>query len=339
MLGARRPITITVDAQCAIWTEAIPEWPSGRQVRDERHLRRSPAPASIAARRGLAHGHRGRRGRGSTGDTRDRTGLARLRPARADLPHGALPPRRLRPLEQPMVRRPRAPRLQRHRSRRQRADRPARARRHQRHRVCRHLRAHPALLVRPDGVARQPVVRARHGHQPHRRPHDVRLRRGAGARRDLRAATSPGRHCRGVRDSRFAREPTRRRVPRDRRHGLGGITARATQAGARAPRGRNRADRRHRIDVPHRRLGAVRTVGVDLGPQPLPHRRDRLAPLPGGALGRRALRPRRARRRSSCPARSVATSAGSISTSPGRSSRAHCSPAGASYSPSSPSRC
>ena len=95
-----------------------------------------------------------------------------------------------------MVRRARAARLQRHRTCDQRADRTARARRAERHRVGVPVRAHPALLVRFGRVAREPLVRARHRDQPHRRPHHVRVRCRARARRDLRAATPQSRRRR-----------------------------------------------------------------------------------------------------------------------------------------------
>ena len=149
------------------------------------------------------------------------------------------------------------------------ADRTARARCAERHRVGavmfeRILR----FSFGPRRVARQPLVRARHRHQSHRRAHDVRVRRRARARRDLRAAASPRGHRGRVRGAVLAREPARRLLPRDRRGRVGGRATRATRAGARARVRGARPDRDDRVALPDRRSGAVRTVGADLGPLP-----------------------------------------------------------------------
>ena len=73
----------------------------------------------------------------------------------------------------------------------------------------------------------------------------------------------------------LAHQPLRRLLPRDRGRGVGRFPTHATHAGACAARRCARADCHSDVAVPHCGFGAVRAVGTHLGPESLPHRRDR----------------------------------------------------------------
>ena len=183
------------------------------------------------------------------------------------------------------------------------------------------------------------VVRARLGHEPHRRAHDLRARRRVRTRRDLRAPAPSHVLCGIARAHVFAVEPAGRRVPRDRGGRMGVRAARAPRHSDRSVRRRVAPDchARARCSPPPAtsRTSPGRWYGTCRCAPRSRSRHDACRPCGGAPRST----PPRSWRRSSSPPRWAGTSAAWASTSRGRCWRARCFPAAGSCSRPSQFRC